>query len=75
MSTIHAQVPMEESDVLEQVKASTGAEDVQVSNRITDWVWSVKTSFPDGPEAYTFRDYLVDVEGPEIRILGTGYGQ
>lgn len=67
------QVPMAESDVLEQVKAKTGAEDAQVSKKVTEWVWSVLTSFPDGPDAYKFRDYLVDVEGPEIRILGFGY--
>lgn len=67
------QVPMAESDVLEQVKAKTGAEDAKVTGKTTNWVWTVKTSHPDGPDAYTFRDHLVDVEGPEIRILGFGY--
>jgi hypothetical protein len=64
---------MAESDVLAQVKARVEAEDTQLTKKVTDWVWSVKASFPDGPDAYTFRDYLVDVEGPEVRILGYGY--
>lgn len=64
------QVPMAESDVLEQVKTKTGAEDAQVSKKVTDWVWSVLLSFPDGPDAYTFQTRLVDVEGPEIRLIG-----
>lgn len=64
------QVPMAEADVLEQVKAQTGAEDAQVTRKVTDWVWSVLVAHPDGPDAYTFRTHLVDVEGPEIRLIG-----
>lgn len=73
MSTSGQQFPMAEADVLAQVKARVEAEDVRVEKHVTDWVWSVKASFPDGPDAYTFRDYLVDVEGPDVRILGFGY--
>jgi hypothetical protein len=64
---------MAESDVLAQVKVKTGAEDAQVSRKVTDWVWSVLVAHPDGPDAYKFTTHLVDVEGPEIRILGFGY--
>jgi hypothetical protein len=64
------EVPMEEADVLEQVKAKTGAVDAKVSGRPTNWVWSVLLAFPDGPDAYTFQTRLVDVEGPEIRFVG-----
>lgn len=64
------QVPMTESDVLAQVKVKVGAEDAQLVRKATDWCWIIQTSFPDGPDAYTFRSYMVDVEGPEIRIFG-----
>jgi hypothetical protein len=61
---------MLEADVLDQVKARTGAEDAQVTKKVTESVWSVLLSFPDGPDAYKFETRLVDVEGPEIRLIG-----
>ena len=62
--------PMAESDVLDQVKTKTGAEDAKVEQKVTGWVWAVLLSFPDGSDAYKFQTRLVDVEGPEIRFLG-----
>ena len=68
--TVEEKAPMAEADVLEQVKAKTGAEDAKVAGRPTDWVWTVLLAFPNGPDAYTFQTRLVDVEGPEIRLIG-----
>lgn len=64
---------MTEDEVVEQVKALTGCEDAKVTRKVTDRVWSVLTSYPDGPDAYKFETRLVDVEGPKARMLGMNF--
>lgn len=59
-----------DDQIIEQVKARTGAADAAILSHVTEWCYTVRVAFHDGPTAYTFGTRLVDVEGPEIRIIG-----
>jgi hypothetical protein len=63
---------MTEESAVEFVIKSTGAESAKVLKKVTHDCWSVLASFPDGPDAFTFRKYLVDIghEEQEPRIMG-----
>jgi hypothetical protein len=59
-----------DEQVIDQVKKLTGAADAAILSHVTDWCYSVRVAFHDGPDAYTFQTRLVDVEAPELRLIG-----
>lgn len=62
---------MSDADILAQVKTATGATDARIERRITNFCYSVRVAIPDGPTAFLLPLKLVDVEGPEIRLIGS----
>lgn len=62
---------MTEESAVEFVIQTTGAESAKVVKKVTYDCWAVLASSPDGPDAHTFRKYLVDVgQDDKPRIMG-----
>lgn len=64
-----------EAQVLARTKEITGAESVRKEKEILPTVWTILASFPDGPDAYTFRTYMVDLadDHEDVRVMGSPF--
>lgn len=61
---------MDAQEMMDRVKAQTGAADVDIPKRVSENVWSVRVAYADGPDAYTFDSKLFEVEDDRIRVWG-----
>ena len=62
-----------EDQILERVKDITGAESARIERWLSAGMCSVLLSFPDGPDAFTFRTVVADVTGDTVYVLGFGF--
>lgn len=61
-----------EDQVIAEVKRLTGAESARIERWLSGSMASVLLSFPDGPDAYTFRNVVADASGDTVNVLGFG---